>query len=1204
MFDSLTARFNRWRRNRRRLSGVTNQPHHFSAGQAGEFKQVCSDVSTSQQELQRRWEYLAEAQKLSHSGIFAWNVSNGMLEWSDETYRILGFTRETHPTLDLVFDRIHPEDRQRLVELRDRAARDGMDLDVEHRLLMPNGDIRYLHVVAHADHHSSSNREYIGIVSDITERKRAEEERQALSSNLQESKAWLEEAQRVAHLGYWVWDLETNQVIWSEETDRIFGLSPQAGSFDVAKVGEMIHPDDREAVFRTAEEAIRSGTRAECEHRLIRPDGEIRIVHSLGDLKKDPLGRPYQMFGTTQDITERKRAEQALQRSQFYLSEGERLAHMGSWASSDLGIRWSDDLNIYWSDEVYKIFGFDPKNGTPQLQQFLAAIHPQDRASFTEAMKKMHEYHCDCDVTNRIVRPDGEIRYVRCVGVPVVEDGVFQGFHGTTMDVTQHELMTQELRREQAYLAEAQRLTHTGSWASNLVTRQVSHSSQENNRLYGFDVSQYPNPFDLHYSSILAEDELALRSKLENAIRTGADFDVEYRIRRADGAIRFLRGIGHHNPAHEFGEYFGITMDITDQKRVEEEREVLSNALQQSNARLEEAQREARIGHYEFNPMENQVTWSAELCRIWGLLPVSGPIDLAVVFEMVHPEDRESAARAVEEILRSGTHLKYEHRIVRPDGEVRFLQVLGTVKRDASGCAYELFGTCQDITDRKLAEQALQRSEFYLNEGQRLAHMGSWALSAAGFDYWSFELFEVHGLDPRGKPPTIKEYLNLVHPEDRKFIEKMIQTIMVDHSEFDFTKRIVRPDGRMRYVRFVGVPVTSGGLFEGFVGTGIDVTEQELLTQELRREQAYLTDAQSMAHIGSWAYNLVTRKVLHSSDENARLYGFDPSEGPISAERFFATQHAEDAPGVNAVLERAVHEGTDFYLDEYRIHHTDGSIRFLRAIGHRNASGEPGDYVGVTMDITERKRAEEERERLRQLEADLAHTNRVNMMGELAAALAHEIKQPIAASVTSANALLRWLAHDPPDLKRARAAADRIEQDANRAAEVINSLQSFYKRGAPQKRAIVDLRGVIEEMAALLETEAARYSIAISAEIEEGTPKPRADRVQLQQVIMNLMLNAIEAMKDTGGELTIKSRLNPEGGLLVTISDTGVGLPEEWKDKIFDPFHSTKPQGTGMGLTITRSIVESYGGRVWATNNRGAGATFHLTLPSDVEAGA
>jgi len=406
----------------------------------------------------------------------------------------------------------------------------------------------------------------------------------------------------------------------------------------------------------------------------------------------------------------------------------------------------------------------------------------------------------------------------------------------------------------------------------------------------------------------------------------------------------------------------------------------------------------------------------------------------------------------------------------------------------------------------------------------------------------------------------------------------------------------------MRYIRVVSNPVVEQGAFKGYIGTTIDVTEQELLTQALRREQAYLTDAQSMAHIGSWVFNLITHKLLHSSDENARLYGFDPSQGPISAERFFDTQHAEDAPHVNAALERAVREGTDFYLDEYRIHHTDGSIRFLRAIGHRNASGEPGEYVGITMDITERKRAEEERERLRQLETDIAHTNRVNMMGELAAALAHEIKQPIAASITSSNALLRWLAHDPPDLERARAAAGRIEQDANRAAEVINSLQSFYKRGAPLKRAIVDLRGVIEEMAALLETEAARYSIAISAEIEEDTPKLRADRVQLQQVIMNLMLNAIEAMKDMGGELTIKSRLNSDGWLLVSISDTGVGLPEGGTEEIFDPFHSTKPQGTGMGLTITRSIVESYGGRVWATNNQGAGATFHLILPGEVEA--
>jgi signal transduction histidine kinase len=254
------------------------------------------------------------------------------------------------------------------------------------------------------------------------------------------------------------------------------------------------------------------------------------------------------------------------------------------------------------------------------------------------------------------------------------------------------------------------------------------------------------------------------------------------------------------------------------------------------------------------------------------------------------------------------------------------------------------------------------------------------------------------------------------------------------------------------------------------------------------------------------------------------------------------------------------------------------------------------------MDITDRKRAEEERERLRQMEADLAHINRVNMMGELAAALAHEIKQPIAASITSANACQRWLAHDPPDLERARAAATRVEQEGNRAADVINNLRSFYKKGTPAERRMVDVKDIISEITVLLGDEALRHSVTTHSELDEHVPYILADRVQLQQVFMNLMLNAIDAMKETGGELTIRSGLNPEGRLLISISDTGVGLPAENSERIFDAFHTTKPQGTGMGLAITRSILESHGGRIWATRNQGAGATFHFTLPVEAEA--
>jgi len=430
-----------------------------------------------------------------------------------------------------------------------------------------------------------------------------------------------------------------------------------------------------------------------------------------------------------------------------------------------------------------------------------------------------------------------------------------------------------------------------------------------------------------------------------------------------------------------------------------------------------------------------------------------------------------------------------------------------------------------------------------------------------------------------------------------------IKTMLQEHCGCDVTKRIVRPDRQVRYVRCVASPVIEQEVFKGFLGTAMDVTEQELLTRELRREQVYLSEAQSLAHIGSWATNFATGQILYISDETFRLYGFDPRQGPVPYERFYATVHPEDEPAVKADLENAIRTSTD-YDHEFRICLPDGSIRFHRAIGHRNPAGEIGEYVGITMDITELKRAEEERERLRQLEADLAHINRVNMMGELAAALAHEIKQPIAASITSAHTCLRWLAYDPPNLERARAAATRSEQEGNRAADVIDRLRSFYKKGKPPKPEMVDVRAIIREMAALLRTEAIRHSVTIHSEVDADTPKIVADRVQLQQVFMNLMLNAIEAMKDTGGELTITARPNSQGQVIVSISDTGVGLPPENTEQIFEAFHTTKPEGTGMGLAITRSIVESHGGRVWATANQGAGATFHFTLASEAEAHA
>jgi len=288
------------------------------------------------------------------------------------------------------------------------------------------------------------------------------------------------------------------------------------------------------------------------------------------------------------------------------------------------------------------------------------------------------------------------------------------------------------------------------------------------------------------------------------------------------------------------------------------------------------------------------------------------------------------------------------------------------------------------------------------------------------------------------------------------------------------------------------------------------------------------------------------------------------------------------------------------FQDEVRFRRSDGEYRwfFVQGMPLRDEQGNILKWYGIVTDIEDRKRAEEERDRLRRLEADLAHVNRISLLGELAASLSHELKQPIAAAITNANTCLRWLKHDQPDIEEARRAVMRIVQDGNRAAGIIDRLRSLYKEGAPPERELVDVNEVLREMLALLRSEAVRYSVSMRADVAAELPRVRADRVQLQQVFMNLMLNGIEAMKEMGGELTIKSQLQKDGQILILVTDTGVGLPAEKADQIFNAFFTTKPQGSGMGLTISRSIIESHGGRLWANANSEGGTTFHFTLPA------
>jgi C4-dicarboxylate-specific signal transduction histidine kinase len=290
---------------------------------------------------------------------------------------------------------------------------------------------------------------------------------------------------------------------------------------------------------------------------------------------------------------------------------------------------------------------------------------------------------------------------------------------------------------------------------------------------------------------------------------------------------------------------------------------------------------------------------------------------------------------------------------------------------------------------------------------------------------------------------------------------------------------------------------------------------------------------------------------------------------------------------------------------EFRIVLPGGAIKYVRSTGHpvRNQSGDLLEYVGTSIDVTERKRADEERERLRQAQLELAHVNRMTTMGELTASLAHEVNQPIAAAVTNANTCLRWLTRDQPDVEEARAAATRIVKDGKRAAEIVSRIRQLFKKGTSE-RELVDVNDIIREMIVLLRGETTRYKIVVGMELAADLPQVMADRVQLQQVLMNLMINGIEAMKDAlvTRDLDIRSQRMQNEQIVVSVSDSGVGLPPQQTEQIFNAFFTTKPHGTGMGLRISRSIIESHGGRLWAADNSPRGASFYFTLPTKAEA--
>jgi PAS domain S-box-containing protein len=768
-------------------------------------------------------------------------------------------------------------------------------------------------------------------------------------------------------------------------------------------------------------------------------------------------------------------------------------------------------------------------------------------------------------------------------------------------------------------------------WEADAETLAFSFVSEQAERVLGYPLDQWLNQSTFWKDHLHPEDRELGLEVLQRAAMEKRDRDFECRLIAAGGSVVWVRCLVTVIAEEGLVKRLrGVMVDVSARRRAEvllagENRLLemiatgapLKEILKDLCLMIEQQRRGTLASIMLLNPDGVHLDsvagpnlpdeWKQQMEKL-PIGPCAGSCGTAVykgspviacdiatdpVWEV--PEHRASA-------LKHGLRASWSSPVVSAKG-----QVLGTF------CMYYREPRAPDSQDLELidlathvariaigrdrAQKALLRSECYLKEAQRISRTGSWAwdvIADKGL-YFSEETFRVFGLDPqRGTPPEVEEFLGLLHPEDRDTFYEHAQTAIREKTDLEEDYRVVLPDGTIKYVHEIGHPVLDQtGEVTEYVGTVADVTDRKRAEDELRAAETrfrtyvdHATDALFVQYEQGYIADVNRQACESLGYRREELLGMSPRDF--------------DAGPDPAVFERVARQlETDEICNFETVHRRkDGSVFPVEVRVRRFWNGSRPFFLSLARDISERKRAEGERDKLRQLEADLAHINRVSMMGELAASLGHEIKQPIAAAVTNANTCRRWLEREQPDLKEARDAAQRMIQDTMRAAEIINHTSSLFKKGALQREP-VNLNELVNEIAALLRNEARRSNVSIRRKLAADLPPVVGDRVQLQQVLMNLMINAIEAMKGIDGtrELSLGSKRDDQNGVTVSVTDTGIGLPSE-TNHLFDAFHTTKLDGTGMGLAISRSIIESHGGHLSAIPESGRGATFYFTLPA------